>query len=50
MRADGASAPIARPTPAPDEAHAVRKKHLAALARAGFSYDIARKVLESDTN
>ena len=31
-----------------DDARAVRKKHLAALARAGFSYDIARKALGND--
>lgn len=33
---------------APADAQALYKKHLATLARAGFSYDIARRVLESE--
>lgn len=37
---------VYRPLPARED---MREKDLAALARAGFSYDIARRILEADT-
>ena len=37
------------PYRAPEKRQETRQKDLAALARAGFSYDIARKVIEAET-
>jgi regulatory protein len=38
-----------KPT-APEDARALYKKHLSALARAGFTYDVARRVLEAEND